>query len=432
MRLMRVLRHGRQAMACLATAAVVLGVLVSTATAGGSNKAHTAKAAKIVLNYSSYVGGKGKANPKLSPITIGWVNNQGGPPSLDFPMATAAFQAAVATVNNQLGGIHGHPLKFVTCFIASTSQQGQQCGEQFAADKALKEVIGGLVASGSDGIYPALGGKVPFVGSLAIIPADYTAKNGFFLFGSNTSAFGPYATYIHKFDKTAKSVAVIYETNPGADQVAEETVAGYTKVGLTSSVVPFAPGATSLVSTATLASSQDVLVPTVTDPPSCVNLAAAFQQIGLTKPVLSNPLCLALPPSAYPGGDYPHWTFGVAGVNLADTSNPEVKLYLKTSAKYGLSAANAGFSYSGIAWGQVLATAKVMNSLPLSKLTPANLDKAWRAFKGPVPLGSPTINCDGKLIPGQPSACSNEATFNTYEGNGAWKVTSPQWLGPPK
>jgi branched-chain amino acid transport system substrate-binding protein len=409
------------------------GSASTTSTATDTTASGSPSASKDqVLDYAAYVGGKGKADTKLSPITIGWVNTQGGPPTLDFPMATKAVKAAVDMVNNELGGIHGHPLKLVTCFVPATKQDGQKCGQRFASDNSLKEVIGGLVAVGSDGVYSALGGKVPFVGSLAIIPADYNAKNAVFLSGSNTSAFGPYATYLQQAHKDAKKVAVIYITNPGADQIAKTSSAGYTKVGLQSSLVPYPASATDLTAPATIASSADVLVPTVTDPPSCVNLAKAFQQINLAKPVLSNPLCLALPPSGYPGGDYPKWTFGVAGVNLADAGNPEVQLYLKTSAKYRLKPADALFAYSGIAWGQVLATAKVMNQLSEDELTPDALAKAWKDFKGPVPLGAPTLDCSGGLVPGQPTACSNQATFSTYEGGGKWKVAQPEWLGPPK
>jgi branched-chain amino acid transport system substrate-binding protein len=425
----------------LAAVVAMLGSLAScgggqqkSSTGGAAPAQSTTGAAPAALPnagaYAKYVGSKGKANSGESPIVIGWVNNQGGPASLNFPMATAAVNAAVKMVNEQLGGIHGHPLKLVTCFVASTRQDAQQCGEKFASDKSIKEVVGGLLAVGNDGLYSGLDAQVPYVGSLGINPADYSARNAAFLAGSNTSAFAPYATYIKRFHPATKKVAVIYVTNPGADQTAKQTLGSYTKVGISASLVPFSATATDLTAPATIAASADLLIPTVTDAGSCVNLAKAFQQIGLTKPVLSNPLCLALPPTAYPGGDYPHWTFGLANANLADSTNPDVKLYLETSAKYGLKVSDALFAYSGIAWGQILATAKVMNAMSPSDITPANLSKAWKAFKGEVPLGAPNDDCSGTLVPGEPTACANQATFSTYEGNGKWK-SSPQWLSPP-
>ena len=38
-------------------------------------------------------------------MTIGWVNEQGGPPNESFPEATRAAQATVKFINSQLGGI---------------------------------------------------------------------------------------------------------------------------------------------------------------------------------------------------------------------------------------------------------------------------------------------------------------------------------------
>lgn len=55
----------------------------------------------------NYIGGKkGKANPSLSPVVIGYVNQQGG--TLSFPEATEALKATVKFVNDRLGGIDGH------------------------------------------------------------------------------------------------------------------------------------------------------------------------------------------------------------------------------------------------------------------------------------------------------------------------------------
>ena len=42
-----------------------------------------------VLNYQVYVGGKGKAKANLAPVTIGYINGQGGPPNFNFPQATS-------------------------------------------------------------------------------------------------------------------------------------------------------------------------------------------------------------------------------------------------------------------------------------------------------------------------------------------------------
>ena len=76
------------------------------ATTSGSGGA----GAQSVTNYLSYVDGKaGTANPSLPPVTIGFVNQQGGQQPIG-PLATNGAQIAVKYINTELGGIDGHPL----------------------------------------------------------------------------------------------------------------------------------------------------------------------------------------------------------------------------------------------------------------------------------------------------------------------------------
>jgi branched-chain amino acid transport system substrate-binding protein len=72
-----------------------------------------------VTDYLSYVGGKaGPANNSLAPVQIGFVNQQGGQQVIGAD-ATTGSQMAVKYINTELGGVGGHPLQLVTCFIAS-------------------------------------------------------------------------------------------------------------------------------------------------------------------------------------------------------------------------------------------------------------------------------------------------------------------------
>src|SRR5947209_9465823 len=120
--------RGRRGVVALVVLGVGLGltlpVALSAATTPGA-----------VTNYVQFVGGKpGKANPKLKPVVIGWVNLQGGQVQIG-PNATPAAEIAVKLVNDSLGGIGGHPLKLKECFIRNTEEEGTKCGQQMANDK---------------------------------------------------------------------------------------------------------------------------------------------------------------------------------------------------------------------------------------------------------------------------------------------------------
>src|SRR5499427_3285180 len=96
----------------------------------------TSSAAGPVTNYNTYVGGKGKANPKLSPIVVGAINTQGGQ-VLVGPGWTNGVRTAVQYVNRYLGGVQGHPLVVSYCFTTSAEEEGTKCGQQFANNSKI-------------------------------------------------------------------------------------------------------------------------------------------------------------------------------------------------------------------------------------------------------------------------------------------------------
>ncbi|MBV8998591.1 MAG: hypothetical protein JO304_06000, partial [Solirubrobacterales bacterium] len=72
----------------------------STAPSGGAGTGGAGS--QSVTDYLSYVDGKaGPANPSLPPVTIGWVNQQGGAQSIG-PLATTGAQIAVKYINTEL------------------------------------------------------------------------------------------------------------------------------------------------------------------------------------------------------------------------------------------------------------------------------------------------------------------------------------------
>ena len=286
-----------------------------------------------VLNYQAYVGGKGKANPKLSPVTLGFINGQGGPPNFNFPQATHVIEAEVKMINAELGGVHGHPLKLNECFWAQAEEEGVRCGQKMVNDKNTKAIIFGFVTVGNQSIYATVKGTKAIVGVVTANPADPTAKNVFFLNGSQTSVLGPFGTYTKRFLPKVKSAAIVYPTDPGADTAAIALKKGLQQVGLKVTVIGVPPLSTDLLGAATQASSSDMIVAALGFT-TCVPFARAIDQIHYTKPVLSTPICTFLPRAAYAGGDIPKWTYGIAQT-LVNLPGPQSKLYLKKGIQYG-------------------------------------------------------------------------------------------------
>ena len=156
---MRVLRDSPRRRRLLAVG--VLGLLVAAGVAAAANPQ------KSVTNYVAYVNGKaGAAKSKLSPITIGYLNQEGGPivigKTTDVGVATAA-----KWINTHAGGIGGHPLKVVNCFVASAEEEGQKCDQSFANNKKVLGIVTGAVAIGNESFFSAIGGSKPVISRTA-------------------------------------------------------------------------------------------------------------------------------------------------------------------------------------------------------------------------------------------------------------------------
>jgi hypothetical protein len=217
----------------------------------------------------------------------------------------------------------------------------------------------------------------------------------------------------------------------GAIVTAQSKQASFEKAGLKVKMLPYPPGATDLIGTATQMQGYDVASPTCTFP-DCPVIAKAMAQVGWKGPVVIEPLFVFLPPQAYPGGDYPHWILSDAAANLA-YPDKEVLLFRKVGPKYGLPADKTGSVFAGFGWTDVMTLAKVMNEIPYGTLAgkggPAAVIAKLRAFTGPLVLGPPKIDCSGKLDPSQPNSCNNTTRYDLYVGGGKWKRLS-SWIGP--
>jgi branched-chain amino acid transport system substrate-binding protein len=374
-----------------------------------------------VTNYQKYVGASGAANSSLAPVTLGWVEEQGGPPNESFPQATAAAEATVKYINADLGGVDGHPLKLSQCYIAAVEAQGTTCGDQMVNTKGVEAIVEGIDAVGNASMYGVVNGTIPTLIGVSADSADNTGKNVFELEGSGTSAtvaFGPFLRDQYPSDKT---VAIAYQNIPGAAPISEAIEASAKASGFTVSMIPYPDTASDLIEQATQMEQAQIQVPDCGFV-DCPEIAKAMTEIGDTKPAISVPLFNSLPPTAYSTGDLPHWIVGEATANLETQADPGVAAYYKTIEAEGLSATDTANAFSGVAFGSLLFAVKIMDEIGYSGLSPAAVTAKIKSYIGPLPLGPASINCTGKLYPADTNVCSDYDQFYQYEGKGQWKL----------
>ena len=320
------------------------GAAASTSTAAKSTSTPAASTTKSagVTDYVKYVGGTaGAADNSKSPIVIGYVNQQGGANDVG-PNSTIGAQLAADYVNKYAGGIDGHPVKLHTCFISTSEEQGQQCGQKMANDKAVDAVGVGAVATGAQPLNASIAGEKPMFWGVSVNQVDTKNKNGFILFGDSFHILAPWGTFGRDVLK-AKTAAVVYPQVPGIIEGANAMVAGLEKAGIKVKRVGYEANATDLVGPLTAAGAQsaDMIVPQ-SDAKGCINLAKALEQTGVKAPVVSNPLCLSPVVSKGLGGDVPKWYYGIASSLTADQSDPAAKAMVDAMTKLGKADLAAG------------------------------------------------------------------------------------------
>ena len=385
--------------------------------------------AASVTNYLTYVDGKaGAANPSLPPVTIGFVNQQGGSQTIG-PLATTGAQIAVKYINTELGGIDGHPLQLSTCFIRSAEEEGTTCGQQFLANKSIPLIDEGAVAIGDQSLQSTIGSAKPVIVGVAVTPLDGAKASNVVLFGDATHVLGPFGTYA-KDVLHAKTAALVYPNIAGITEGATAIADSLEQVGVKVKKVGYDESQTDLIGplTSAGATSADLVIP-YSDSSGCVNLAKSLKQLGITdtKKILSAPLCLNGQVAAGLGGDFPIWTYAIASSLYGDPTDPGMPAYMKVMAKYGTPAV-APDPWVIVTFGQILTTARFLNQLGYGHITPATVLAKAKSFTGPVALGAPALQC-GKYS-SAPGICNDRTQFFLYKGKHVF-VKTAGWLQPP-
>jgi branched-chain amino acid transport system substrate-binding protein len=390
----------------------------SSSTTGGSGAQALTPAS--ISTFAKYVGVKtSQANMSLSPVTVGFPNATQG--SSAFPWYTTELQHAAALINDHLGGVNGHPLKIAFCESSTAEEQGQECAEQFLANKTVKVVMTDGLNIGDESLHATLNGKIPVVGSVPTSLQDANAKRSFYLTSGVFGATG-IATYLTKY-LHAHSVSLLSASDVPVAVAAAGVLKGYlqaenikvTQGQYTSSSTDYLPAIA-----ASDASSSDAVLALVILPDQCLGLARSLAQAGITKPIISFYSCIGT--TLKQGlGDYPKWTYFSFTPNvLGPPANAAlaaqfaaVKNWEAPFASQVPDAASPALNLSTL-----LTIVKILDELGPNNLSAAAISAKMHAFKGPVLAGAPKLDFGGDAVFNDVGTLASD--FPVYEGNGKW------------
>ncbi len=324
------------------------------------------------------------------------------------------IEAAVKYVNEQAGGIGGHPLEVETCYIANTEEEGQQCGQKFANDDSIVAIETGPTFIGTEAFYAAVAGSKPVVAGVSVSPADTVQDKAAVLFGGAKYILAPYATFARDTLKV-KSAALIYPEGAGADEGAAGQASAFEAAGIPTKVVSYPASTPDLTVPLIAAGAQNVdLVMPVINPNDCVKFAQATRQLGIPdEKVLASPICIN-GDVATALGDLPKWLYAVASSLSIDPTDPSVPPYTDILKAQGLEK-SIGDPWVLVGFGQMMTLAKWLNEVGPDKLSTDSIVSQMKAFKGPLILGSPVLQC-GKY-PEAPGVCNDYTQFYKYNGS---------------
>ena len=381
-----------------------------------------------MTDFAGYVGGSGAADSSLSPVKIGYFNQQGGQIEVTHTNIDG-INAAVKYINEEAGGIGGHPLEVVTCFVANTEEEGQQCGQQFANDDSIVAVVTGPTFIGTESFYAAMAGSKPVVSGVSVSPADTVQATAAILFGGAKYILAPYATFARDTLKT-KSAALVYPEGAAQDDAAAGQASAFEAAGIPTKVVSYPANTPDLTVPLLAAGAQDVdLVMPVINPNDCVKFAEATRQLGIPdEKVLASPICINADVAAGLGGDLPKWIYAVASSLSIDPTDPSVPPYTDILTAQGMEK-SIGEPWTLVGFGQAMTLAKWLNAVGPDSLSSDSIVSEMKAFKGPLILGSPVLQC-GKY-PEAVAVCNDYTQFYKYNGANEWEHAG-DFVGPPE
>lgn len=337
------------------------------------------------------------------PIVLGMVNQENTPAG-SYPELSGAVRAAMAYVNDRLGGLDGRPLELAVCNTGFSAEGSAACGQRFV-EAGVPAVLGGIDVFGT--AIDVLGDNdVAYVGGIPISDRSVRAANSFQWSGGIWGATVAFADHAAR-ELGAERVAIVHGDFASINEGAELGRRVLERADVAVRLVPFPILGSDLTPAvqAAVADDPDAIVLLAADA-ACGAGFQAMQSLRVRAQKYFVGACAAPPIIGSVDATATDGTiFNVEGpVDETGEGAEDALLYSAVVDRYGdgLDPIGAGT----VSFRSFMNLYRVLRELGAEALDPSAIIDAFRSqVDAPSFMGHPST-CDGRQMEGLPAMCS--------------------------
>ncbi len=359
------------------------------------------------------------------PIRIGMINQENTPLG-SFPELRLGAEAAVAFINEELGGVDGRPIELVPCITSFSVEQSQACAQQLSQSDVVA-VTGGIDIT-SNGSIPVLEqNQVPLIGGIPVNLEEMTSPISFQFSGGTPGAFAAFAH--HAAESGAEKVAIAYgDYGPIKAAALEFGVAPLRQRGIEVTEVPFPITGTDFLPVLTKADEgdPDAIFVGAADT-SCAPAMRTAHDLGITARIYLVGSCAAPGIAEEVGEEAAEGRiFNVEGP--VSGKDREGDLYQQVVARYGAPDLPAQ-SAATVSFRGVMNLYGLLLGVGAEDASRESLLAAARATRNVPSFDGHPYTCDGQQIPTLPALCAPQQVLTERRDGALVPITG--WIDVP-
>jgi branched-chain amino acid transport system substrate-binding protein len=359
------------------------------------------------------------------PITIGFINNEGG--AFSVPELRVGSEVAESYVNDQLGGVNGRPIKVERCATDGTPESAIDCVNGFI-EKNVVAVIEGTDL-GADAVLPLLkDAGIPMLGHVQFGAGRMFDPNAYY-FGAAAIAYGVAGLKYYK-DAGATTIQWFLPDDGTSHAFTDSFLApAAEKLGVDYTTVYYDaanPNWAVLAATA-VSENPDASGTVAATDAQCAEMVSALKDAGYQGRIFAAS-CFNLSKDIGDKAvgvdtDADHWI--TADAQAAPPEKQEqlatFESVMKAAGHEDLIPGNALITFA-----DMLTLRDVLSTItgPIDGKT---ISSALMSTKGADSFAGPSITCDHTVMPGN-SACHVGLLFFQVQADGSLKTLTPDFV----